>query len=95
MDEMSTQIAPLFSRIDFNIAWFVTKSTSAEAYNSNDSSGAGTMFGQGGGGKTGNAKLMRSLSNLDRVFVPEISVLQGAQNISRRVPALMDNSIYT
>jgi len=27
------------------------------------------------GGKTGNAKLMGSLSNLDRVFVPEISIL--------------------
>jgi len=26
-------------------------------------------------GKTGNAKLIGSLSNLDRVFVPEISVL--------------------
>jgi len=26
-------------------------------------------------GKTGNAKMMGSLSNLDRVFVPEISVL--------------------
>jgi len=34
---------------------------------------AGTIFGQGRG-KTGNAKLMGSLSNLDRVFVPEISV---------------------
>jgi len=37
-------------------------------------SGAGTIFGQGG--KTGDAKLMGSLSNLDRVFVPEISALQ-------------------
>jgi len=36
-------------------------------------SGPGTIFGQGG--KTGNAKLMGSLSNLDRFFVPEISVL--------------------
>jgi len=34
-----------------------------------------TIFGQGGGGKTRNAKLMGSLLNLDRVFVPEISVL--------------------
>jgi len=37
------------------------------------SSGAGTIFGQGI--KTGNAKLMGSLSNLARVFIPEISVL--------------------
>jgi len=39
--------------------------------------GAGTIFGRGGRrwGKTGNAKLMGSLSNLDRVFDPEISVL--------------------
>jgi len=36
----------------------------------------GNYFWTGGvGGKTGNAKLMGSLSNLDRVFVPEISVL--------------------
>jgi len=37
-------------------------------------SGAGTTFAEQGG-ETGNAKLMRSLSNLDRVFVPEISLL--------------------
>jgi len=37
--------------------------------------GAGTIFGQGKSKKNGNAKLMGSLSNLDRVFVPEISVL--------------------
>jgi len=40
-----------------------------------DDSGAGTIFREGG--KTGNAKLMGSLSNLDRVFVPEISVIDG------------------
>jgi len=30
---------------------------------------------RGRGGKTGNAKLMGSLSNLDCVFVPETSIL--------------------
>jgi len=38
-----------------------------------NNSGAGTIFGLRG--KIGNDKLMGSLSNLDRVFVPEISVL--------------------
>jgi len=33
----------------------------------------GTIFGQGGGSKNGKAKVMGSLSNLDRVFIPEIS----------------------
>jgi len=34
----------------------------------------GNYFWTGGGGKTGNAKLMESLSNLDRVFVPKLMV---------------------
>jgi len=36
----------------------------------------GNYFWTGEGGKIGNAKLMGPLSNLDRVFVPEISVLK-------------------
>jgi len=34
------------------------------------------IFGRGEGGKTGNAKFMGSLSNLNRVLVPEVSVLK-------------------